>query len=249
MKRIGVILAAGAGQRMGQPKALLRWCEHLFLEWMVAVQYLAGIRRIVVVCPPDLCDALSRQQDLQALLLELRERLSWEAQGSSGMGWIEQGAEPEVCLSWLVGEPREDAYSSFQRAWEHCRGEAPVGLLVGPVDQGPVPVSCWQTILQACSGKTRQIGVPVWQGQPGHPVWLGGELLSTWPTSHPDGLRGVIREHQHLVVPIPVETPDILRNINTPVLYDEFLQTMSLEDLFVGQTPKVEEHRQSHVSF
>ena len=50
--RAGVIVAAGASERMGQPKALLAWHGSTLLEYAVQQARLAGVEELVVVLGP-----------------------------------------------------------------------------------------------------------------------------------------------------------------------------------------------------
>src|SRR5215470_3180049 len=50
--RAGVIVAAGASERMGQPKALLAWRGSTLLEYAVQQARLAGVEELVVVLGP-----------------------------------------------------------------------------------------------------------------------------------------------------------------------------------------------------
>ena len=51
-KRAGVILAAGASERMGQPKALLAWHGSTLLEYAMQQARLAGVEDLAVVLGP-----------------------------------------------------------------------------------------------------------------------------------------------------------------------------------------------------
>jgi molybdenum cofactor cytidylyltransferase len=51
-KRAGVIVAAGASERMGQPKALLPWCGSTLVDYAIQQARLAGVEDLAVVLGP-----------------------------------------------------------------------------------------------------------------------------------------------------------------------------------------------------
>lgn len=207
---------------MGKPKVLLSWHGHLFIEWMAVVHYLSGIRETLVVCPPALQPILMRREC--AMPTAMMQQICPSMQKDiSPKAWR---------LTWIPGDPEADAYSSLQRAWQYDRHHQPDGFLVGPVDQGPYPLALVQSLLQNASSLRSQIRVPVYQGQRGHPVWLGTDFLQQLPNEHPQGLRGVLQEWQPHVEEMPVHTQTTLRNINTPELYQDFCHKTQPQALF-----------------
>ncbi|TNE47245.1 MAG: nucleotidyltransferase family protein [Deltaproteobacteria bacterium] len=199
-----VILAAGRGRRMGQPKALLTWKGATFLEHMVDLQHKSGISEIVIVTIPSHIDELQR--------------------GMYPLAFDSQVERSELSLTWIEGDPEEEQLSSLHRGLAALSGSDASHVLVGPVDQGPYPTEIAAALLAARSNSNAQAWLPTFDGSPGHPVLLEMALAREIPSTHEQGLRGFLRARSDLVEQVPVDFSEVLRNLNTPDRYRSFLE-------------------------
>ncbi len=213
-----VILAAGRGRRMGQAKALLTWRNHLFLEHMITVQASVGLRKFVVVLPPDLRERLAQS----TFPLEPEHCDLWLDLPHTTADRVGTPTRP-LQMEFVVSEPEAEQLVSLQHAWNHLRYSSPSGLLVGPIDQGPYPASVLQALFSGFVPHAKRAWIPVNNGKRGHPVLLGGGALPLLDAGHSDGLRGILQTHCEMVTEVSVASSAILRNLNTPSLYKQFL--------------------------
>lgn len=212
---VSVLLAAGRGRRMGKPKALLTWRDELFLQHLVTVQAAAGIHRFAVVTPSELLPALRDQ----TYPLPFERSLEWLRDSA-----LDVGEEPDrIQLRWVGGQADAEQLVSFHLGLRAARQWSPTGVLVGPVDQGPYPISVLQALLASFEPNACRAWIPVWEGRRGHPVLLGGGFLLHLDSEHPEGLRGILQDNAEYVTEVPVSSSATLRNLNTPLLYEQFL--------------------------
>ncbi len=100
----GVVLAAGAGQRMGRPKALLRWQGEPLVRRAARVALEAGLTPVVVVLGADAEAARHAVNDLPVKVCFNRR---WEeGMGTSvAMGVAALSEEVEAAVFLLVDQP------------------------------------------------------------------------------------------------------------------------------------------------
>ena len=100
----GVVLAAGAGRRMGQPKALLRWRGEPLVHRAARVALTAGLRPVVVVLGAS---AAAARQAVADLPVQVCCNPRWEeGMGTSvaeGVAALPEGLQAAVFL--LVDQP------------------------------------------------------------------------------------------------------------------------------------------------
>ncbi|HEX9730128.1 MAG TPA: nucleotidyltransferase family protein [Gemmatimonadales bacterium] len=100
-----IILAAGASERMGHPKALLIYRGETFLSGILAVLYAAGIERRVVVLGHD-ADKVLQNQDLSQCIVVQSTDLAAGPIGSIRTGLAVLLNHPvEAVVVWPVDRP------------------------------------------------------------------------------------------------------------------------------------------------
>ena len=189
-----VILAAGASERMGRPKALLPFGADTALSMAVDACRYGGIDRIALVL-----GAAARE------ILPVAEEI------------IEGNLEVVLHHKYMDGRT-----SSIQAGWARL-GDAFEALLVYPVDHALVTrhevTALLDTYLQA---DDPAVLVPVCEGRRGHPVLLAGPALLDLPRLGPDApLRDLI--HAHPILEVPTDNPWISQDLNTPESYQTAL--------------------------
>jgi molybdenum cofactor cytidylyltransferase len=189
-----VILAAGAGQRLGGvAKALLRLSTGATaLEAVVTCAAAAGVSRcVVVVGPPH--DGVTAAE----------------------------AARLGVAVTHNPA-PQRGMASSVALGFEHllaCCPDEAVGLL-WPVDHAAVRSETVRVVLRACAADAAV--VPTYQGRGGHPACFGRSLWPALATcvNAPEGARSVLRQLARdtpgRVLRVEIDDAGVLADIDTP---------------------------------
>ena len=201
MSLAGVVLAAGRSARMGSPKALLDFRGQPFaVRILEAIEALEVKTRVVVVGPPP--DA-SR---------------------------IRTALAGHDCL--IVENPDTDAgpIASLRTALRALQPVQPSAVLVWPVDLPHVRVATVERVLETQRRTGAPLVVPTFAERRGHPVLWGaatfGELLtSDEATRH--GARIVLRAHAADLVPVAVDDPAVIDDLNTPEDYERLVREVN----------------------
>ncbi len=131
----------------------------------------------------------------------------------------------------LIGEKAETVinrhselgmFSSVQCGIFALMGKGDVCLMT-PVDLPLVKDDTYRKIVAACITNPEKVIKPVYMNQRGHPVAIPASIypsiLEALPTST---LRNILRQFYESELPVEVSDPGIIRNINTPELYNQF---------------------------
>jgi molybdenum cofactor cytidylyltransferase/nicotine blue oxidoreductase len=170
---VGLLLAAGAGRRMGGPKALLRDGRGVpFLDRMIGVLFEGGCERVTVVVG-------AAAPEVTAVLVEA--------------GWVDDPA-----VDTVVAEDWQEGMGASLRAGLRSLGEGEAAL-VTLVDLPDVDEAVVRRVAGVASG-TDALVRATYDGRPGHPVLIG---RNHWPgvlsTAHDDqGAREYLATHDHL---------------------------------------------------
>lgn len=189
MKLAAIVLAAGAGRRMGQPKALLSFAGTTFLEHAIATFAACDAAEILAVLDPaspifeEACARISRGP---------RARVVENPDADRGM-----------LSSIAAGLRALDA--SITHAALH------------PVDHPGVRVETIRALLDAVARAPESIVVPSCEDRRGHPGIfprsLFGELLSA---PEGEGARAVLRKHGGRIEHVLVDDVATIRDVDTP---------------------------------
>ncbi len=153
MRTAGLLLAAGAGARMGTPKGLLRDARDVpYLDRVLGALFEAGCETVTVVL--GAC-----AEDAAALLAEA----GWDG---------DPAVDVVVAPDWAEGMGA--SLRAGVGALERCSAEATVVMLVDLPDVGPAAIA---RVVAAGAGPDT-LARATYDGLPGHPVLLGREH---WP--------------------------------------------------------------------
>jgi CTP:molybdopterin cytidylyltransferase MocA len=207
---VAVILAAGAGRRVGGvAKALLRRADGTtLLEAVVTCARAAGVSRcIVVVGPPhDGVTAAEAARLGVAVAHNADTHLGMASSVATGFAHL------------LAGDPAPAGDAPADDA--PAQAEQPTIGLLWPVDHAHVQPATVRTIIHACTPDGA--AVPTYQGRGGHPAGFGRML---WPAlatcaGAPQGARSVLHELARIapdhVVRIEVDDAGVIADIDTP---------------------------------
>lgn len=184
-----VVLAAGLSRRMGRPKMILPWGETTVIGQVVQVLNQAGVDEIVVVTG-------GAHQQVEAALEGFPARVSFNARFS----------EDAMILSLKNGLSE--------------LGPDVEAALVALGDQPQVQSSVVSAILDAFDRSAAPLIIPSYQRRRGHP-WLLARSL--WPVIfdlEPEStMRDVINLYSEQIQYLDVNTPSVLRDLDTPEDY------------------------------
>jgi len=196
-----IVLTAGKSERMGRPKALLPFRGRTFLEHILEAIAGSRIERAVVVVGHHR-DAIEN-----ALLLGGRSPTARSLRMETVYNPnYEQGMSTSVQAGLRALPPDVTAAALF--LVDHpLIDSATIDALVAAVQPG-------------------RIVLPVHNGRRGHPLVLSadvfGEILSL---SSDQGLNVVVRRDSSRVTEVPVDSPGILADIDTPADYERLIGT------------------------
>jgi CTP:molybdopterin cytidylyltransferase MocA len=199
-----VVLAAGAGTRMGGPKALLDFQGRLLVERAVDTAVEGGCSPIVVVLGAQALE-VCRRADLSTARVVVNAR--WpEGMGSSLRAGLDS------LTSAGAGTGAGESASVDSESDREC--DAALVLLV---DQPFIGAAAVRALLDAWRDGAR-LAAASYAGRRGHPVLFGREH---WPAVAAGavgdaGARGFLTEHAAEVVLVPCDAMADPRDLDTP---------------------------------
>ena len=106
----------------------------------------------------------------------------------------------------------------------------PDAYLLALVDQPQIGLQVIQRLLAAHARTRKGLVIPVWQGKRGHPLLLAAAYRTAVLALGPDqGLNVVTRGFPHDTLELPIETDDVLRDMDYREDYEAELQRWQLK--------------------
>lgn len=193
----GVILAGGRSARMGAPKALLDFRGRAFVVRILEVFEALDLKTRVVVLGPD---AAAR---------------------------VRPAIAGQDCI--IVENPEVDRgpIASLRCALAALRTVSPGAVLVWPVDLPHVRIATAERLVDAFRRSAAPIVVPTFAERRGHPVIWGAAVFAELETSAAadrEGARAVLHAHERQVLPVAVDDPAVIDQVNTPEDYERLVR-------------------------
>jgi CTP:molybdopterin cytidylyltransferase MocA len=188
-----IVLAAGAGERLGGPKALALAGGRTFIERVLGTCGRSAVDEIVVVTGAGAADV-----------------------GAAALRWATDETPLRIVenAAW-----REGRTGSVQAGWASC--EAGVDALVFPVDHPAVRLVSLDAMIGVFghAGGQLEIVVPTFEREGrrrrGHPVLLSSALRDeVLRLGKDEPLRDVV--HRHEVLEVPVDDEGVLLDVDAP---------------------------------
>jgi molybdenum cofactor cytidylyltransferase len=186
-----ILLAAGESRRMqGDFKPLLKW----------------GSRTVIAACVDNL--RRSRVDEIVVVLghreSEIRARLAGAGVQFAINPDYKRGMLSSVKAGFPLISPRAD------------------GVLIALVDQPMVGPEVINPLVISFGDYDKKISVPTYQGKHGHPIIVSREFedeIMQLDENSPEGLRTLLDQHRHEIQEVPVDSPAILEDIDSPEDY------------------------------
>ncbi len=189
-----VVLAAGLSTRMGRPKQLLAFGEHTAIEQVVSVVLASAVDEVVVITGHE-------RAAVETALAKWSVRIVFNPNYAHG-----------------------EMLSSVQAGLRALAAHSQAALLVA----GDMPALEGDVIAQLTQAYRARgadfVYIPSYQMQAGHPVVVP---RAYWPPilalPSSDNLRSVLRAESTRVHWVEVDTPSVLRDMDTPADYEREL--------------------------
>jgi molybdenum cofactor cytidylyltransferase len=190
-----VVPAAGKSVRMGRPKLALPLGDRAVLECVVSALRQAGVDHVLVVVGPHVPQLAPLAASAGAHVLQLTEETpEMRATVEEGLRWLEERFRPRPDDGWLLV----------------------------PADHPTLDPSLVRLLLaERAAHPGKSIVVPSHGGRRGHPTLIDWKHVLAIRT-HPRGagLNLYFRQQAAETLEIPVASPDILCDLDTPEDYE-----------------------------
>jgi molybdenum cofactor cytidylyltransferase len=197
-RTFALVPAAGKSSRMGRPKLLLPLGGRSVLAHVVEALRQGGLETILVVTAPGASDLARQAEAAGTQILTLAEDT------------IDMRATVEHGLAWLE---------------ERCHPGPEDGWLLSPADHPMLEGAVIRRLVEArAAHPERSIFIPTYQGSRGHPAllaWSHVAAIRRLPAGQ--GLNAYLRSQAVQTLPVPVESPAILCDLDTPEDYARLL--------------------------
>jgi molybdenum cofactor cytidylyltransferase len=203
---LGLLPAAGRSARMGRPKLALPLGGRSVLEHVVAALLRGGVEHVLVVAAPHTAElaALAEAAGAACLLLQ-QPTPDMRATVEHGLAWLEERFRPGPGDAWALA----------------------------PADHPTLDAAVVRRLLAArASEPGRSVVVPTFEGRRGHPTLIGWRHVAGL-RAHPsgEGVNAYLRLHREQTREVPVDSPAVLCDLDTPEDYERLLR------LFTGPNP------------
>jgi molybdenum cofactor cytidylyltransferase len=187
-RRIGVVLAAGRGRRMGRTKQLVEWKTTDGTKPLVAAAYDA-------VC--KICDEMVvvLGHDADAVAAALGNR-----------AFLRAASDPDA--------PMFESIRAGLRATQSI--DAAATVLLQPGDHPEVAIATLATLAEWSQKRPAQAIIPEYAGRGGHPVFIPSPLANILIVANcPTGLGDFWLASPELCVRVPVADAMVVRDVDT----------------------------------
>ena len=182
-----IVLAAGKGERMGRPKALVEWDGRPFLAHVLETLAAAEAAPIAVVLDPASADFADASR-------------------------LAAAAGAKVVRN---EKPERGMLSSIRHGLAAVAGASHAAIL--PVDHPGIRDETVKALFLHARTTPDRIVVPTWEGRRGHPGVFPAERFPDLMAAPDDeGARAVLRQHASLVLEVTVSDPAVVKDIDTP---------------------------------
>ncbi len=140
---------------------------------------------------------------------------------------------PHDCLIVENADTDAGPIASLRVALRALRAVQPRAALVWPVDLPHVRVATVERLLEThrrSGAKEAAVVLPTFAERRGHPVLWGASLFEELLTSDAatrHGARAVLRAHAADVVPVAVDDPAVIDDLNTPEDYERLVREVN----------------------
>jgi molybdenum cofactor cytidylyltransferase len=195
-----VVPAAGHSTRMGRPKLSLSLGNRTILEHVVAALRAGGADHVLVVVGPHVPELVP----------------------------LAEAAGAEVCR---LPEPTPDMRTTVERglSWlgERFAPQAADAFLLSPADHPSLDAV---VVRELCDTFTRDpaksVLIPTHGGRRGHPALVPWRHVAGIRALPPDrGINSYFREHADEVRELPMSSPGVLCDLDTPEDYERLLRS------------------------
>jgi len=196
--RYALIPAAGKSRRMGRPKVSLPLGDRVVLEHVIFALQQAGIDDILVVLGPQVAELAPLVQRSGArVLLPSEPTHTMRATVEQGLTWLENRFHPRPRDSWFL---------------------VPADY---PILEPPV---LRKLLRKRQTNRRYSIFIPTYQGRRGHPALIAWKHVAAIRALPPEiGLNVFLRSHPKQTFEVPVDSPTILWDLDTPEDYRRIL--------------------------
>jgi len=192
-------LAGGRSARMGSPKALLDFRGQPFAVRILEALEALEVKTRVVVVGPDAPRIQPALAGHDCLIVENTD---------------------------VDGGP----IASLRAALRALQPLQPTGLLAWPVDLPHVRVTTVERVIETFRRDPAPAVVPTFAERRGHPVLWGAALFEELLTSEAatrHGARAVLHAHAAEIVPVAVDDPAVIDDLNTPEDYERLVRELN----------------------
>ena len=196
MSLAGVVLAGGRSTRMGSPKALLDFRGQPFAVRILEALEALEVKTRAVVVGPDAPRIQPALAGHDCLIVENTD---------------------------VDGGP----IASLRAALRALQPLQPTGVLAWPVDLPHVRVTTVERLIETFRRDPAPAVVPTFAERRGHPVLWGAALFEELLTSGAatrHGARAVLHAHAAEIVPVAVDDPAVIDDLNTPEDYERLVR-------------------------
>jgi molybdenum cofactor cytidylyltransferase len=192
---LAVVPAAGHSVRMGRPKLSLPLGDRTVLEWVIKALRTGGVEYVLVVVGPHVGELRPLAESAGAAVLTLPEETpDMRATVQHGLDWMEKNYHPHDDDSWLLV----------------------------PADHPTLDAAVIRQLLDARQEHPEtSIVIPTHQGKRGHPAVIAWKHVAGIRALPPRrGLNAYLREHAGDTLELPVASPHVLCDLDTPEDYE-----------------------------